>query len=397
MNIIPSQLIKTGDDTKLNILFVAQYYFANPDFVRLSLELAQKKHHISVATSIRNVDRYAQKERVKIFEIQPFITLYSIPHSLSFQFSKIYEIVQKEDIKIIHALNDHSTNTAVAALVSKLTDVPLVYTIQGPGTRTGHPVVDTVVTCYDWTIERLIVRQAKRVVSLSKRLIPRITQWGAKESNISVIPSGVDYHHFDSERTGVKSKAASLRNELHIDKNIVIGYLGRLSPVKGLIYLIRAVKQVQTKYPNIVLLIVGDGALRKDLEMMAEDLGIKAIFAGWQTDTTPYYSIMDIFVLPSFFEGLPNVILEAMAMGKPIVATNIGGNPDLVVHGQNGFLVSPGNVESLADAIETLILNADLRVKMGCESSDMIRERFDWNVIAPHIEKVYTGILTSEK
>lgn len=378
----------------LNVLFVAEYYFANPDLVRLSVELARRGHRISVATSLRNVDRFKAEKGVRIFEIKPFVTVYSIPHSLSFPLSPIHRIVREQSIDIIHALMDYSTNTAFGALISKIDGVPFVYTVQGMGTRTNKFIVDTLAEIYDWSIERIISKAAKKVILLSKSLLPRAIKVGVKNSNIAIVPSGVDYNHFDPERSDVKQKATILRQKLGVsDDWIVVGFVGRLVTAKGLFYLISALRHVEKKDANIVLLLVGDGPQRTYLEGMAKELGIRAIFAGWQMDTAPYYALMDIFVLPSFFEGLPCVVLEAMAMQRPVIATSVGGNPDLITSGENGFLVQAGDYKDMCHALSTLIGNRDLRARMGIINRRKVKNSFSWKTIVRQVETIYNQIV----
>jgi glycosyltransferase involved in cell wall biosynthesis len=382
----------------MNILFVAEYYFANPDFVRISQELARRKHNVSVATSLRTVDRRSREKNVEISEIEPLVTIHKIPHTLSFPILQMSRIVKEQDIDVIHALNDHSTNVATAALISKVSGRPFVYTLQGITTKIGHPLVDSTVSLYDLTVERWIAGEARKVILLAKGLTPAaVNRLKIEPSKIVVVPSGVDYSRFNPELPSAKEKASELKDELNLNNEIIIGYVGRLFPAKGLTYLLSALKRIQDQHANITLLVVGDGAQRYDLEAMAKDLKIRTIFAGFQRDTRPFYSLMDIFVLPSLFEGLPNVILEAMAMKKAIIATNVGGNPELIEDGQNGFLVPLRNVESIADNINTLILDANLREKMGCTSRRIVEERFSWDVIIPNMEKVYTEVSTPRK
>lgn len=380
----------------MHILFVAKHYFGNPDFVRLSTELARKKHRISVATCFRAVDRPVKKDDVNIFEIKPLIGIHGLvrarSYPLSFSLSKMYRIVLKEGINIIHALDDYSINTVTAALVSRATKVPFVCTIQGMGAKTGHPFVDAIIELYDRTIERVITRGSSKVILLSKHLFPRAAKLGVDKSKVDVIPAGVDYDFFDPERPEVKNRANLLRKELNIGDDIVIGYVGRLIPTKGVAHLILAVKQIQRENPNIVLLIVGDGPQREDLRIMSKDLRIRAKFTGWQDETAPYYALMNVFALPSFSEGLPNVVLEAMAMEKPIVATNIGGIPDLVKNGENGYLVPVRDHQQMALALRKLILDSDLRTSMGSLSRQKIERFFAWDAIVQKVEKIYDEI-----
>lgn len=377
----------------MHVLFVARHYFGNPDLVRLTAELAERGHRVSVASSLRKIDRYVQKENVDFIVIKPLLAIQSIPYSLSFPFSRIYKFVKRENVEIIHALMDYSTNSAFAALVSRITDTPFVYTVQGMGTRTGHIVVDAVVECYDWAVERLIVRNAAKIILLSKSLFSLIRKLGVGEDNVVTIPSAVDHKHFDPERPEIEGKASSLRKTLGLENRIVIGYVGRLVPAKGLTYLISAVERLQSEYSKIALLIVGDGPLRKELESMTEHFDVDVVFAGWQSDIAPYYAVMDIFVLPSLFEGLPNVLLEAMAMGKAVVATDVGGNSDLVFDGDNGFLVSVRDSEQIASALRKLISDDGLRRRMGVRSRQIVTESFVWSKTVRMVEKVYNEIV----
>ncbi|MGD8506138.1 MAG: glycosyltransferase family 4 protein [Candidatus Bathyarchaeota archaeon] len=372
-----------------NVLFAAEYFYANPDFVRLSEELARRDHRLSVATSMRVVDQPEHKSGLTIFNMEPLATIYSIPHTLSFPIFKISDIVKTHGINVIHAINDHSTNVASASLLSRATDIPFVYTIQGPGTRTGHPLVDTIVSLYDLTFERWIAKAARKVILLSKSLISTAEKLRIDKEKISVIPSGVDNNYFDPGNREVKRKTERLRDRFDVDDKMIVGFVGRLVPAKGLGYLFSAIKTIQKENSNIVLLIVGDGAQRRDLEIMAKNLKVKAIFAGWQHDLRPYYSLMDIFVLPSLFEGLPNVILEAMAMRIPVVATSVGGNPDVVSNDENGFLVPPRNFVKLAAVLERLVEDKQLRIRMGKLSRMIIQKDFQWSTAVDKVEKVY--------
>lgn len=377
----------------MHILYVAGHYFGNPDMVALSLELAHRNHRVSVATCFRSVDKHRRGQDVNLFEINPLITIHSLGYKLTFPVARIYRIIKEQGVEIVHALSDYSANVASAAFVSRVANVPFVYTIQGVGTSTDSLVVDTALKLYDRTIERAIIKSARSVILLSRRLISRARESGVEESRVVAVPSGVNHEYFDPERYEVKKKADLLRKELDIDDSIVIGYVGRLIPAKGLTYLISAVKQIQSEHFKACLVIVGDGPQRKNLEMIAKDLGVRTIFAGWQADPLAYYALMDIFALPSFFEGLPNVILEAMSMGKPVVATDVGGASDLVRNGENGFLVPPKDVESLASAIKTLVFDVDLRLKMGRVSRNIVKKNFDFDSIVSKIEKIYEEAL----
>lgn len=377
----------------MNILHVAEYYFANPDFVRLGKELAKRNHSVSVVTSIRPVDKPEQIENVKIFEITPYVTLYKLPHTLTFPFSESYKVTRQHDVEIMHLLNDLSTNAAFASLISRLTGIPFVYTIQGPGTRLGHPLVDTMINLYHNTVERWIVNRARKVILLSNSLIAAAQELRVEEDRMAVIPSGIDPQFFSPERPEVKEEANILRARLDIGDSVVLGFVGRLVPAKGLDVFFSAVEQIQDEYQNITVLIVGDGALRNNLEAMAAKLKVKTVFAGWKRDALPYYALMDIFVLPSFYEGLANVLLEAMAMKISVVATAVGGNSDVILNGENGFLVPPGDSQQMASALSQLIRDSNLRDRIGTNNRRKVEEHFSWTTTVEKIERIYNEAL----
>jgi len=380
----------------MNVLLVAEYYFANPGFVRISRELARRGHRVSVATSLRTVDRKPNDADVEIFEVKPLVTIYKIPHTLSFPVLQISQIIREKNIDVIHAPNDHSTNVAAAVLIAKALRRPFVYTLQGITTRIGNLLVDSIVGLYDLTVERWIAGEAQKVILLSESLIPPAVN-GLKidPKKIVVIPSGVDSQFFDPDLSEVREKASRLKDQFDLDNEIVIGYVGRLFKAKGLAYLFSALKEIQDKHSNIAILIVGDGAQRNELETMARELKVRTIFAGWQRNVAPFYYLMDIFVLPSLFEGLPNVILEAMAMKNAVVATNVGGNPDVLSNGKNGFLVPVRNVPELALALEKLIADENLRAQMGTINRQKIEEHFLWRKTTDKVEKVYSECIGS--
>jgi glycosyltransferase involved in cell wall biosynthesis len=380
----------------MNVLLTAEYYFANPPFVRISRELARRGHCVCVATSLRAVDRKPSNADVEIFEVKPLVTIYKIPHILSFPVSQISQIIREKNIDAIHVPNDHSTNVAVAVLIAKVLRRPFVYTLQGITTKIGNLLVDSIVGLYDLTVERWIAGMAQKVILLSESLIaPAVNGLKIDPQKIVVIPSGVDSQLFDPDLPEVREKASRLKDQFDLDNEIVIGYVGRLYKAKGLAYLFSALKEIQDKHSNIAILIVGDGAQRSELEKMARELRVRTIFAGWQRNVAPFYYLMDIFVLPSLFEGLPNVVLEAMAMKNAVIATNVGGIPDVLSHGKNGFLVPVRNIPELALALEKLIADENLRARMGTINRQKIEEHFSWKKTADKVEKVYSECIGS--
>jgi glycosyltransferase involved in cell wall biosynthesis len=168
-------------------------------------------------------------------------------------------------------------------------------------------------------------------------------------------------------------------------------------PVKGPEFLVKASKYIISKYPDTYFMFTGDGPLEQDLKRKAREMGISdnIIFLGWRDDLAKIISIYDIFVLPSLNEGMGRVLVEAMALGKSIVATNVGGIPDLVVHGKSGFLVPSKNPKELAKYIQVLLEDKDKREKMGLAGKEMA-SNFSSERMVEKIANLYKKLLTQK-
>ena len=170
----------------------------------------------------------------------------------------------------------------------------------------------------------------------------------------------------------------------------LLGVIGRLSPQKGITYLIQALPRVLAEYPAVELLVVGDGTERRALEEQVRQAGLAAHvhFLGLRQDIPALFSRLDLFVLPSLFEGLPTVILESMACGVPVVATDIPGTRELVEHGVNGWLVPPRNPALLAQAILNA-LNDPLACALVKKNGFTTSQSFTIQAIAVQYENLY--------
>jgi glycosyltransferase involved in cell wall biosynthesis len=154
----------------------------------------------------------------------------------------------------------------------------------------------------------------------------------------------------------------------YTDDELVIGTTSRLSEErKGIAQFIDMAAQVAAEHPRARFLIVGDGSLRPQLEAQAMRLQVadKVIVTGWRSDVPQLVAAMDVFVMPSLFEGGPTSVLEAMAMRKPVVATSVGMVPEVVEDGRSGLIVPPGNAKALAAAVGQLLANDDGRLQMA--------------------------------
>ncbi|MCP4424407.1 MAG: glycosyltransferase [Chloroflexi bacterium] len=206
------------------------------------------------------------------------------------------------------------------------------------------------------------------------------------------------YNGVNIELYNVAARQA-VRQEFGIGADaLLLGVVGRLHAQKGHSYLFEALRDVRRHLPDVRLLIVGDGRLRSELEAIARQKRVEdaIIFTGSRRDIPELLSAMDLFALPSLWEGLPNAVLEAMAAGLPVVATAVGGAPELVVPGETGLLVPPGDAQALAQAIRLILEDSVLAQSMGSAGRQRVRSQFDIAVMQEKMVGLY-GRLLQEK
>ncbi|MFQ5901665.1 MAG: glycosyltransferase [Thermodesulfobacteriota bacterium] len=234
-------------------------------------------------------------------------------------------------------------------------------------------------------IERFLSLFTNKIICCSKAVKRFIEETeGISIPKIEVIYNGVP------EPETLNSRAVNtLKKEMGIPQDVrVIGCVASLTPHKGHRFLLDAFKKID----NACLLLIGDGPQRDDLERTVLELGIgkRVIFAGCKADVSPYMQIMDMIVLPSSErEGLGISLIEAMALSKPVVATNIGGVPEVVDDGITGILVKPGDSNTLSDAINRLLNSQDLMHSMGQNGRERYLKIFTQNRMLKGIEGLY--------
>jgi glycosyltransferase involved in cell wall biosynthesis len=205
----------------------------------------------------------------------------------------------------------------------------------------------------------------------------------------------IDEYRIDDEGEVIHGKS-KLRKELCLENNVpVIGAIGRLVWQKGFEYFIEAIPDVLKRIPEAVFLIVGEGPLKDELNVKSKMLKVenKIIFTGFRSDIKEIIASLDILAIPSLLEGLPMILLEAMAMTKPIVATDIDGIKDVLDNGRTGLLVPPKAPEALSEAIVNLLIHKDKAHQMGINARRVVEERFGVDIMVQKVEKVYEELL----
>ena len=230
------------------------------------------------------------------------------------------------------------------------------------------------------------------IIAISEGIRSVLIEDGLAPERVTTIRSGIHFQRIENIGDG-----SYLRDEFAISEDtLVIGTVGALGPYKDHHNFLEAAVIVKRSVPNTRFLVVGDGELRKELERYSASRGLSedVLFTGFRKDVLEITKIFDIFVLCSYLEGMGTAILDAMALEKPIVATQVGGIPEIVLQGENGFLVPPRDPNKLAEAILKLANEPSLRYKMGSYSREHVRN-FDVKKTIDQTEAMYSKLVFS--
>lgn len=353
----------------------------------ISEKLARRGHEVTVITRgswgktyhtrVGNVDVY----RVRFLPLYPF---HLQPHGL---FVNQLLSSLESNFEVLHL---HSPLIPVIR-----TTLPVVVTEHG--TVKGfidnldlidlYSLVEKIFRKMYVSIDRKIVERADRVIAVSNACAQELREWYGLKKDIEVIYNGVDTTFF--------IPGNSNRDETYIL------YSGALITKKGLPDLIRSATYICQEYPDMKFVLAGDGPLEKQLKGLVHQLGLdnNFSFVGYidRDELLAYYQNATICVLPSYHEGLPTVLLEAMSCGIPTVATSVAGNSEVVKDGETGFLVPPKEPKRLAEAILTLLGDQKLRQEMGKNARKQAEESYDWEVIISKIEECYSSVLSETR
>lgn len=247
---------------------------------------------------------------------------------------------------------------------------------------------------YNFPINKLLAHWTDMITANSQAGIERLHQDGFKARKLHLIYHGVDIQRFSPEKTN--QYRGEIRKKLGIEMDVVtICVMARMTQQKGQAVFLQAVKRVVDAGLDVRCLLIGDGPDRDSLEALTLSLGLseKVLFLGYRQDTPELLSASDIFALSSYWEGLPNAVLEAMSMGLPIVATNVSGTAEVVQDGITGFLVPPGNQDAMADSLMSLMKDPHLRDRMGKAGRNRCVEEFSLEHTAMQTTALYHKLI----
>ena len=265
--------------------------------------------------------------------------------------------------------------------------IPYVVSLRGsdvPGYSNRFIFLDKFIK----PVTRLIWKNSSAVIANSQGLRELALKTNSKQE-IGVIYNGIDIADFAPDY-----------GKRPAEKLIVTLGASRITTRKGIEYLIKAFKKLVPKYPNVYLKAMGDGDEKSNLENLTKELGLaeNIEFIGRipREKTTPFYQEASIFVLPSLNEGMSNAMLEALSAGLPLLATDTGGTKEIVEEGKNGFIIKMKDSDDIADKMEILIKNEELRIKMGIESRKKA-EKMSWENVAKDYFDLYGQVSNLKK
>lgn len=243
---------------------------------------------------------------------------------------------------------------------------------------------------YYLLVEALVNKSAFRIVSPSSKINELLLKQGVPQRKIAFIPYGFDFNA-PKYQQGTLEANAIIRKKYDLGDAYLIGNFSRHHSIKGQVFLLEAFSRFLQHSNNAKLLMVGDGPLKDNLQSTAQRLGISScvIFTGWMNDSHELLSVVDIVVHPTLQEAFPQIMIEALAVGKPLVISAVSGATDIIRNRENGMLVEPGNVEQLVNAITELQANPARAQAMGQRGMSDVRQNLRIGEIIGKFESLY--------
>lgn len=387
--------------SKIKILYVITRFIcggAQKVVLSLATNLDEEKYETTVACgelpeSEKDCASLLADKRIKLVIIRQLVRDISIINDL-IALLKLFILIKKGDFDIVHTFTSKAGTLGRLAAFFAGTPViiysPLGNIYEPKGNIAGvsdSPLARLIFLFLD----RVAARFTDKIITISEDEKSKYIKLRIEELDKFVtIYEGIDYNKFLSSQINAQKEDFGFGNN-----DVIIGSVGRLASEKGHLYLIEAAVIILKVIPQAKFLIIGDGPYRKKLEDYAGNLGIteSVRFLGLRKDIPQLLSIMDVFVLPSLYEGQGIAVVEAMAMALPVVATRVGGVVEVIIDGETGILVLPGTSKAIADAAAFLLKNKEKAKSMGRDARLRVERYFGVDLMVKKIENLYNELL----
>jgi len=308
---------------------------------------------------------------------------------------EITRILRQEEPDIVHT---HSSKAGIIGrLAAKAAGVPIViHSVHGFG---FNPYQHFLVRRLYVFLEKWMARYTTVLITVAEENIKAGLRLGIGNKELyTLIRSGVDIYKI--KRSAVATDVKALKRELKLpdDAKIVLS-VGPFKVQKDPIAFVECAAKVVSQVPNVKFLWSGDGELRADVEKRIRELHLENVvqLLGWRKDIAALLQLCDVFILTSLWEGLPRAGVEALIVGKPVVAFAVDGIPEIVKDGKNGFVLSPGNHDEFARRLIQVLLDPNLRTKFSAEAARTIDSSFDIHLMVRQQEQLYAeSVLTAQ-
>jgi len=313
---------------------------------------------------------------------------FGIPMSSRFDIRALWKLIQLLRHEKIDLLCAHGyKSTVMGWWAGRKVGIPVL------AFSRGYTAENPKVAFYEW-LDRMFLKRVDGIIFVSEGQRKRLESFGISGRRRWVVRNAVAA---DSSRD---SLSGDLRKEVFERLGIpnAVGMVvsaGRLSPEKGHRFLVEAIGMLQGSSNKTHFVFCGDGPCQKELEKRSKELGVSNLchFVGFRRDIKDIFQAMDFMVLPSLTEGLPNVVLEAFAYAKPVIATNVGGVPEIVEDGVNGILVYPERSDLLAEALKSFLVAPEKRRMMGEAGYQKVKSEFSFESQTQKLEAIYNEVL----
>lgn len=365
--------------------------------------LYKKSLGIGVADDISDL-RTPQKTQVRHSVIGAPLFLYQL-HLYFFSFLcllKMLQVNKRKQISVVHAQDTRQSGLS-AVLFGKLMRVPVVIHSHGHAVESfdgqmrgkrDKGIRRLYMLCLRSTIiatHNFVIKRASEIIAVSENVKRRLSNEIHGKTRILLAPIGINIEYFYK----AVANRLSLRTLLSIETDdFVVGFVGRLSPEKNVLTLIRAFGMLLQKNKHAKMVIVGDGPIKGSLKALVQQLEISSsvIFTGFRNDVADILSAIDVFVLPSYVEGCPTALIEALACGRAIIASSISGVKQIIIDGVNGLLFNPLDQNELRDALLLLSENTELRENL-MNLAQLTSWQFDEKTLYKKIELLYALLI----